>query len=41
LAARGHKNVGWFDVAMHDTLGVRGIQRVGDLDGEIEQGVEL
>jgi len=32
----GDKNVRRFDVAMNDSLGVRGIERVGDFDGKIE-----
>src|SRR6266576_2281600 len=31
LAAGGHKNIGWLDVAVDDAFGVRGVQRVGHL----------
>ena len=41
LAAPGHEDVGGLDVPVHDAAGVRGLEGVGDLDAEIEQGVEL
>ena len=38
VAALGDENIGGLDVAMDDALGVRGIETVGDLDAEIENG---
>src|SRR5208282_525578 len=37
LVAAGHENVGGFDVAVDDSLGVGGVESVGDLRAEIEQ----
>ncbi len=34
MSALGHKNVRGLDIAMNHSLGVRGIQRVGNLDGQ-------
>ena len=39
VAASGHEDVGGLDVAMHDALGVRRIERVGDLNAKVEEGV--
>ena len=33
----GHENVGRFDVAVNDSLGMGGVERVGDLRSEIKQ----
>src|SRR5580692_9842749 len=41
VAALGYEDVGGFDVAVHDAFGVRGIECVGDLDGEGKQSVQL
>jgi hypothetical protein len=41
LATLGHENVRGLDIAMNDALRVRGIQRVGNLDCEVEQGIRL
>ena len=41
LAARGDENVRWLDVAVNDALRVRRIQRIGNLDGEVEDFVHL
>jgi hypothetical protein len=38
MAAPGDKDIGRLDVAMDDTLAVRGVKRVGGLDGERQQG---
>src|ERR1022692_4893884 len=36
VPALGDKNIGRLDVAMNDPLGVRGVERVGNLNGERE-----
>ena len=41
LSARGDEDVGRLDVAVHHALGMRRIQRVRRLDGQIQQFVEL
>ena len=41
LPARGDEDVRRLDVAMHHALGVRRIQRVRNLDGQIQQFVQL
>ena len=40
LAAAGDEQVGRLDVAMDDGGAVRGVERIGDLDAEVEQVVE-
>ena len=40
LAARGHENVGGLEVAMNDAFLVRGIQRVGDLHTNLDDGLD-
>ena len=40
LDATRHKNIRRLDVAMNDTFCMRGIERVGDLDSEVEHLVE-
>ena len=37
LAAAREEDVGRLDVAMQDAFGVRGVERVGDLRGDVEQ----
>ena len=37
VAALGDENIGGLDVAVNDAFGVRGVERVGDFDGEREQ----
>ena len=41
LPAIGHKNVRRLDVAMDDAFRMRRIQRIGDLDGQVEQDIRL
>ena len=41
MAALGDENVGGLDVAMDDAFRVRGVERVGDFDGEREHGVAI
>jgi hypothetical protein len=41
LAARRNKDIGGLDVAASDALRVRGIQPIGNLDGELEQLVDM
>jgi len=40
LAARGHKNIRGLDVAVNDSLRVRRVQRIRDLDSERQHVVE-
>ena len=37
VIARADEDVGGFDVAVDDARGMRGVQRVGDLDAHVEQ----
>ena len=41
VAAAGDENIRGLDVAMHDAFGVRGVESVGDFNGEIEKFVEF
>src|SRR5215469_10929303 len=41
VATISDKDVSGLNVAMYDSFGVRGIKRVGDLDGEREQNVQI
>ena len=41
VSALGDENVGGLDVAMDDAFAVRGIERVGDFDGQAEQDVHF
>jgi hypothetical protein len=37
MSARRDEQVGRFDIAVNDASGMRGVKRVGDFDGDIEQ----
>src|SRR5207253_485505 len=41
VPARSHKNVGGLDVAMHNSLGMRSIERLGNLDAQRHQGLVI
>ena len=41
VAALGDENIGGLDVAVDDSFGVRGVESVGDFDGEIQENVGL
>ena len=41
VSALGDENVGGLDVAMDDAFAVRGVERVGDFDGQAEQDVHF
>ena len=41
LVAVGDKNVGRLDVAVNDALGVRRLERVRDLDGQLDKHIHL
>ena len=41
MPAIGYENVRGLDVAMHDALGMRGVERIGDLNAERKQSVEF
>ena len=41
MSALGDENVGGLDVAMDDVFAVRGVEGVGDFDGEAEQDVHF
>ena len=41
VPARGKENVGRLDVAVKDAFGVRGIQRIGNIDAHVEKTLEL
>ena len=41
MSALGDENVGGLDVAMDDVFAVRGVESVGDFDGEAEQDVHF
>jgi hypothetical protein len=41
VSAFGDKNIRGLDVAVNDALGVRGVERVGDFDGEREYRLGL
>ena len=37
MPARCHENIRWFDVAMDDSFRMRCVQRIRDLDSQLEQ----
>ena len=39
LTAVGDEDVSWLDVAVDDTFGVRGIERVGNLQRQIDEAI--
>jgi len=41
VAARGDENIGGLDIAMQDALGVGGVERVSDVDADVQQAVEF
>jgi hypothetical protein len=41
VTAVGHEDVGRLDIAVDDSFGVCGIERVGDLDGEGQQSLHV
>ena len=41
MPAFGDEDIGRFDVAMNDALGVSRIERIGDFDAEGEDGVQF
>jgi hypothetical protein len=41
MAPIGHEDVRGLDVAMNDPLGVRGIERVGDLNTQLDENLEI
>ena len=41
MAALGDKNVRRLDIAVNDSFGVGGIQRVGNLNGQSEQNTRV
>src|SRR5262249_54781906 len=41
LAAFGDKNVGGFNVPMDDVFGVRGVETIDNLDGDVQKGFDF
>jgi hypothetical protein len=41
VATVGHKDVSGLDVAVNDTLAVGGVEGVGDLNAQVQQGIEF
>src|SRR5208337_4105601 len=41
LASLRDENIGGLDVPMHDALAVRGVERISDLNRQVEQRIDL
>ena len=41
MASTGDKDVGWFDIAVNDALGMGRIQSISDVDAKIKQALRL
>ena len=41
MAAFGDEDVGGLDVAMNDAFGVGGIERIGNVSGNVEEAVQV
>jgi hypothetical protein len=41
VASLGHENICRLDVAVHDALRVRRVERIGNLDPDVEQTLQL
>src|SRR5208337_2099952 len=41
VASVSHEYVGWLDVSVDDSLGVRGIESISDFDAEIQERLHL
>ena len=41
MATRGDENIGGLDVAVNDAFGVRGVERIGDVDANFEEALDF